>query len=406
MRLTAKRVAKARKQPGRYPDGAGLYLQVASPQAASWILRFERNGVERMLGIGPLHTVGLAEARERAKMARLQLLDGVDPVDARKAAKAARALEQAKSVTFQECAERHFEQHESKWRSAKHRHQYISSLRTYAFPVIGKLPVAAIDTGLVLKTLEPIWRTIPETASRVRQRIEAVLDNASVRNLRVGDNPARWSGHLEHILPALRAAVAIEHHPALAYAELPGFMAALRARKSVPDRALEFLILTASRTGEVRGAVWDEIDLAGGVWTIPGARMKSGQPHRVPLSKVALALLGALPREGGNPFVFIGANPGQGLSPSMLQRALARIRDNITTHGFRSTFRDWAAERTAFPFETLEKSLAHSVGSRVSRSYARSDLLAERVKLMEAWSAFCGSAPAEGTVVPLRAARP
>jgi integrase len=406
MRLTAKRVAKARKFPGRYPDGAGLYLQVTSPQAASWILRFQRADRERWYGLGPLHTVGLAEARERAKAARLQLLDGVDPVDARKAALAAQALAQAKSVTFQECALHHFEKHESKWRSAKHRHQYISSLRTYVFPVIGKLSVAAIDTGLVLKCLEPIWQTIPETASRVRQRIEAVLDWATVRGYRVGDNPARWSGHLEHILPALRAAVQ-EHHAAVPYAEMPGFMAALRARKSVPDRALEFLILTASRTSPVRGAVWgDEIDLAGGVWTIPGLRMKSGQPHRVPLSKVAIELLAGLPREDGNSHVFIGANPGQGLSPSALQRALARIRDDVTVHGFRSTFRDWAGERTGFPFEVLEKALAHSVGSKASRAYARSDLLAERTKLMEAWGTFCGSPPAEGTVVPLRAARP
>ena len=405
MRLTAKRVAKVSKVVGRHPDGNNLYLQVSSPQAASWILRYQRDGRERWRGLGPLHTVSLSEARKRAKAARLQLLDGVDPVDARKAAQAAQALAQAKAVTFQVCAERHFEKHESKWRSAKHRHQYISSLRSYAFPVIGKLPVAAIDVGLVLRCVEPIWQTIPETASRVRQRIEAVLDWATVRGYRVGDNPARWGGHLEHILPALRGAVQ-EHHAAVPYAEMPGFMAALRARNGVDDRALEFLILTSSRTSPVRGAVWDEIDLGGGVWTIPGLRMKSGQPHRVPLSERALELLRALPTEDGNPFVFVGANPGQGLSPSMLQRALARIRDDVTVHGFRSTFRDWAGERTGFPFEVLEKALAHSVGNKASRAYARSDLLAERAKLMEAWGAFCGSPPAEGTVVPLRAARP
>jgi integrase len=191
------------------------------------------------------------------------------------------------------------------------------------------------------------------------------------------------------------------------YAEMPAFMAALRERKSVPDRALEFLILTASRTGEVRGAVWDEIDLAGGVWTVPGARMKSGQPHRVPLSEPALALLEALPREGtSNAFVFIGARPGQGLSPSMLQRSLARIRDDATVHGFRSTFRDWAGERTGFPFEVLEKALAHTVGNKASRAYARSNSLTERNKLMQKWAAFCGSPPAEGAILPMRAARP
>jgi integrase len=400
MRLTAKRVLKARKRIGRYADGAGLYLQVASPGAASWILRYERDGHERWFGLGPLHTVGLAEARERAKAARLQLLDGVDPVEARKAAKAAKALEAAKAVTFQECAENHFNQHETKWRNGQHRQQYIASLRTHVFPVIGKLPVSAIDTGLVLKVLEPIWQTIPETASRIRQRIEAVLDYATVRNLRTGDNPARWSGHLEHILPALRATTSIEHHPALPYAELPGFMSQLRERKGVPARALEFTILTAARTGETIGARWDEI--SGDVWTIPGARMKSGEPHRVPLSKAALALLNDLPREPGNPFVFIGANSGRPPSINTLRIALARIRNDVTVHGFRSTFRDWADERTASPFQVSEKALAHTIGSRASRSYARSDLLAERAKLMEKWGVFCSSAPVEGAVVPIR----
>jgi integrase len=406
MRLTAKRILKARKRIGRYADGAGLYLQVASPSAASWILRFERDGRERWLGLGPLHTVGLSEARTRAKAARLQLLDGVDPVDARKAAKAAKALEAAKAVTFQECAESHFDQHETKWRNSQHRQQYIASLRNYVFPAIGRLPVSSIDTGLVLKCLEPIWTTIPETASRIRQRIEAVLDYATTRNLRIGDNPARWSGHLEHILPALRSTTTIAHHPALPYAELPDFMRQLRAHKGVLARALEFTILTAARTGETIGARWDE--LAGGVWTIPGARMKSGQPHRVPLSKAAIALIDNLPREKDNPFVFIGANAGRSFSINMLRTALARIRDDVTVHGFRSTFRDWAAERTAYPFEVLEKALAHAIGSKVSRSYARSDLLAERAKLMEQWDAFCSSAPVEradkgATVVPMRA---
>src|SRR6516225_1859552 len=253
MRLTAKRVLKARKRPGRYPDGAGLYLQVTSPQsrrsrgAASWIFRFERDGRERMLGLGPLHTVSLKEARERAKQARLQLLDNIDPVQAKQAAKA---------HTFRQVAESYFEQHQSKWRNAKHREQFIGSLRTYAFPVIGALPVAAIDTGLVLKVIEPLWKRIPETASRVRGRIEMILDYATVRNLRIGDNPARWKGHLAHLLP-VRNAATIKHHAALPYAELPSFMHALRQRKDVAARALEFAVLTAARSGEVLGARWD-----------------------------------------------------------------------------------------------------------------------------------------------------
>jgi integrase len=401
MRLTSKRVLNARKRPGRYPDGHGLYLQVTSGNAASWVLRFERAGRERMLGLGPLHTVGLKEARERAKAARLQLLDGVDPVAARKQAKAARALEAAKSVTFQECAESYFEAHESKWRNAKHRQQFINSLRTYAFPVIGKLPVAAIDTGLVLKVIEPIWRTIPETSNRLRSRLEMVLDFATVRNLRTGDNPARWSGHIEHLLPR-RAATSIAHYPALPYAEVPSFMQELRKRKDVPARALEFAILTAARSSEVLNATWDEVDQSN-VWTIPGARMKGGTPHRVPLAPQAVALLKKLPREADNPYIFIGARPGKPLSTNVLQKALARIRDDVTVHGFRSTFRDWGGERTAFPFEVLEKALAHTVGNKSSRSYARSDLLAERAKLMEAWATYCYTPAAEGAVVPMRA---
>jgi len=416
MRLTAKRVFKARKRRGRYPDGAGLYLQVTSPQsrrargAASWIFRFERDGRERMLGLGPLHTVSLKEARERAKQARLQLLDNIDPVQAKQAAKAQRALEAAKAVTFRQVAESYFEQHQSKWRNAKHREQFIGSLRTYAFPVIGALPVAAIDTGLVLKVIEPLWKRIPETASRVRGRIEMILDYATVRNLRIGDNPARWKGHLAHLLP-VRNAATIKHHAALPYAELPSFMHALRQRKDVAARALEFAVLTAARSGEVLGARWDldEIDVDARIWTISAERMKGGKPHRVPLSKRAVELLKTLPREGGNPFVFIGARSGGPLWKQALQWTLARVgRNGITIHGFRSTFRDWAAERTAFPFEVCERALAHVTGSKSSRSYARSDLLEERRKLMSMWADFCHSSSAErgADVVPMRAARP
>jgi integrase len=407
--LTAKRLLKARKTPGLHLDGAvpGLYLQVTSPPttttrgAASWVLRYEHNKRERMFGLGPLAVVSLKQARERAKAARLQLLDGVDPVEARKAAKATAALDRAKAVTFEQAARSHFKSMESGWRSAAHAKEYMRSLERHVFPVIGRLPVSAIDTGLVLRCLEPIWTKIPETASRVRQRIEAVLDYGTVRNLRVGDNPARWGGHIEHILPG-RNGTDIKHFAALPYSEMGAFMADLRQRDGIDTRALEFAILTASRSGEVLHARWDEIK--GDVWEIPGPRMKGGKPHRVPLSPQAVALLEQLPDKTAGGPVFTRSG-GRALGRDSLERALARVREGVTPHGFRSTFRDWAAERTAFPHEVCERALAHVTGSKSSRAYARSDLLDERRKLMEAWATYCYSPPiaAVGKLVPLRA---
>ena len=403
MRLTAKRIARLRKRIGRYPDGHGLYLQIASAGAASWLFRYEVAGRERMLGLGPLHTVSLKQARERAKAVRLQLLDGVDPIEARKAAKAARALEAAKAVTFREAAEGYLVAHEGRWRSGKHRDQWHTTLATYAYPILGRLPIAAIDTGLVLRALEPIWRTIPETAARVRGRIEKVLDYAAVRNLRAGENPARWKGHLEHILPR-RSAIAIKHHAALPYAELPRFMAELRQRDGVAARALEFAILTAARTGEVLHATWDEVK--DGIWEIPAGRMKAAKPHRVPLSAQVVVLLKALPRADGNPHVFIGQAPGSPISPSVLRKVLERMdRADITAHGFRSSFADWVSERTSFPDRVREAALAHVGGGKTTRAYARSDLLEERVRLMQAWADFSYGAEAAGEVVPMRKAR-
>jgi integrase len=410
--LTAKRVAKARKMPGRYPDGTvpGLYLQVVTPQttttrgAASWVLRFERNGRERMAGIGPLAVISLAEARNRAKAMRRGLLDGVDPIEARKAAKAQAALEAAKAVTFRQAAESYFEANRSKWRAQKHAQEFIGSLARYAFPVIGALPVGAIDTGLVMKVIEPIWRDKTETASRTRGRIEMILDYATVRNLRTGDNPARWRGHIEHLLPA-RGATDIEHFAALPYAELPAFMAELHVADGTDARALESAILCANRTGEVLGARWPEIDLGRGLWTIPGTRMKGGQPHRVPLSKAAIALLEALPGRSEEGPVFVSFRPGKPLNKNALKNVLARIRAGVTVHGFRSTFRDWAAERSGrrFSYAARELALAHVVHSKQGRAYERTDLLEERRALMEAWAAYCYSPPAEGALVPMRA---
>jgi integrase len=427
--LTVKRIARL-KQKGRYSDGGGLYLQINESGSKSWVFKFERtvrdgNGQpkrkETMMGLGGLATFGLAEARERARLLRQQVKDGIDPLAAKRTAKAERELAAAKTLTFSEAAQQYFDQHESKWRNAKHRAQFIATLRDYAFPVIGNLPVAAVDTGLVLKVLEqkvaaergypagPLWQARPETASRLRGRIESVLGWATVRGYRQGDNPARWRGHLSEALPARSANGKVEHHAALPYAELPAFMADLRKREGVAAQALEFTVLTAARTGEVIGARWDwdEIDLKAGVWVVPAGRMKAGKEHRIPLSPRAVELLKDLYREDDNDFVFIGPRAGSGLSNMAMTTVLRRMgRSDITVHGFRSAFRDWAAERTNFPREVAEMALAHTIGDKVEAAYRRGDLFAKRKALMEAWAKYCEApAPAGDKVVPMKRAR-
>jgi integrase len=404
--LTARKVATTNK-PGRYADGHGLILQVQSKDSKSWLFRYERGGRERWMGLGPVHTISLADARERALKARRLLLDGIDPLDARKAEKAARALEAARAITFERATRDYFDQHEKSWKNGKHAAQFLTTLETYAFPVLGKLPVAAIDTSLILKVLEPIWPTITETASRVRGRIEAVLNWATVRGYRSGENPARWKGHLAEVLPARGKIAKIEHHAALAFDALPAFAAALRTREGIAARALEFTILTAARTGEVIGATWDEIDLETKTWTVPAGRMKAGKEHRVPLSDRAVELLKALPREDRNPFVFIGSRERSGLSNMAMTTVLRRMgADDITVHGFRSTFRDWAAERSSFPNHVVEMALAHGIENKVEEAYRRGDLFAKRRQLMAAWAKYTSSTPAKAgdNVVAMRSA--
>lgn len=382
----------------------GLLLVVVNKNNASWQLRYERHGRERWLGLGPVGIVGLAEARERARAARLQLLDGLDPIDMKRAAKAAAALAAAKAMSFQEAATQYFNQHAAKWRNRKHRDQFLSTLGAYVFPVIGTLPVGAIDTGLVLKCLEPHWHDQTETMSRVRGRIELVLDWATVRDLRSGDNPARWRGHLAEVLPQRSKLERATHHPALPYAELPAFLAELRHREGVAARALEFVILTATRTNEVLGARWDEIDLSNATWTVPAGRMKGSREHRVPLSAPAVALLKAAYVQDGNPFVFISPQTGGGLNGTSLFAVLRRMgRRDITVHGFRSSFRDWAAEQTAYPNHVVEQALAHTVGNAVERAYRRGDLFDKRRTLMAAWASFLEKPVEAGEVIPLRA---
>jgi integrase len=406
MGLTTKRITRLRKRPGRYHDGHGLYLQVLSPKSASWILRYQHHGKERMLGLGPVRLIGLKEARERAREQQRKLkIDGIDPVEDRKAKKVERVLAAAKAMSFADCATAYFSQHEAKWRNRKHAAQFLSTLRMYVFPILGSLPVAAIDTGLVLRCVEPIWSAKTETASRVRGRIESVLDWATVRGYRSGDNPARWKGHLDQVLPARGTIAKVAHHPALPYTELPAFMADLRGRDGIAARALEFTILTAARTGEVIGAQWNEIDTDTKIWTVPAGRTKGSREHRVPLCVQALELLGELYTEDSNNYVFLGSQRGGALSNMAMTATLKRMgRDDITVHGFRSTFRDWAAERTNFPNHVVEMALAHTIGDKVEASYRRGDLFDKRRLLMEAWARYCSRPIPEGAVVPLQRA--
>jgi integrase len=414
--LTAKRIEQLKKKPGRYRDDRGLYLRVFSPRNAGWVLRYERHGRERMMSLGPLHTVTLAQARERARDARLLLLDGVDPLEQKKSLKAERALQANRALTFEEAARQYFDQHEKKWRNPKHRAQFISTLNTYAFPKIGKLAVGAVDTGQILRVLEQkhadypdtrLWEAVPETANRVRGRVEAILDWATVRGLRTGDNPARWRGHLANVLPARAQIQKPQHHAALPYSELPKFMTALNEREGIAAKALAFTILTAARTSESIGARWDEIDLKAKTWTVPAGRIKGGREHRVPLSDRALQLLKALPHEEDNAFVFIGPR-SNGLSNMAMANVLDRMgRGDITVHGFRSCFMDWAHEQTAYAKVVIDQALAHVVGDKVEAAYRRGDLFDKRRRLMADWGKYCAQKPAtkSANVVSLHGAR-
>src|SRR5262245_23451341 len=289
-RLTALKVDKA-KRAGMYADGGGLYLRVTHSGTKNWVFRFMLNGRPRWMGVGPLHTIGLAEARNRAAVFRMQRHDGVDPIERRRAERLQARLDAAKAVAFKECAAMYIASHKAGWRNPKHASQWEATLGTYAEPVIGDLSVQRIDTALVLKVLEPIWTMKPEAAGRVRGRMESILDWAKVRGYRTGENPARWRGHLDKLLPPRSKVRRVEHHAALPYAELPSFSLRLRKQEGMAARALEFAILTAGRTGEVVGARWNEMDLREKVWTVPAERMKAGKDHRVPLSERALGIL-------------------------------------------------------------------------------------------------------------------
>jgi integrase len=405
-KLTALKVERT-NQPGMYGDGGGLYLRVANGQAKNWVFRFMLNGRPRWMGMGPLHTVSLAEARKRAGEHRLRRHDGIDPIEARRAERLKARLEAAKAITFKECAESYIRAHRAGWRNNKHAAQWEATLATYAESIIGKLSVQTIDTALVLKVLEPIWRKKPETAVRLRGRIESILDWAKVRGYRTGENPARWKGHLDHLLPARGKVRKVEHHAALPYGELPGFLAALREQEGIAARALEFTILTSARTGETIFARWHELDLLDKTWIVPAERMKAGREHRVPLSARALAILEEMQphRAGDDGFVFPGGKAGKPLSNMAFLMLLRRMkRDDLTAHGFRATFKTWASERTNFQNEIVEAALAHVVGSKVEQAYRRGDMFEKRCRLMDSWAEFCNKPRAQGAVLSLRQA--
>jgi len=346
--LTARRVETA-KEPGYYADGGGLYLQVTTG-GRSWIFRYQLAGRRRDMGLGPVDVVTLAEARDKALAARKLVNDGYDPIETKRVALAAESLSAAKALTFKAAAEKYIAAHKAGWKSKKHAAQWSATLGTYVYPIFGELPVAAVDTALVTKALEPIWSTKPETAGRIRGRIESVLDWARARGYRGGENPARWRGHLDNLLPRRGKVRRVEHHAALPYVEIGAFMSELRNGDSVSARALEFAILTAGRTGEVLGARWEEINLEERLWVVPADRMKGGREHRVPLSPSSVALLKKLAQSRAGAFVFPGGRRGKPLSNMALLMQLRRMgRGDLTAHGFRSTFRDWAAERPTSP---------------------------------------------------------
>jgi integrase len=417
-------------EPGMYPDGAGLYLRVTlqadGAHSRYWLFRYAHRGTgkDRQLGLGALHTVSLAQARTAARECRELLLAGKDPVETRRTQEATQAATDAKVMTFDQCRDAYVAIHRPGWSSTAHADQWPSSLKTYATPIFGHLPVAAVDTGLVLKALEPHWAAKTETMSRVRGRIEAILDWAKVRGLRDGENPARWRGHLAHMLPSKTKLNKgkVAHHPALPYQQIGEFMTDLRSHSGAAARMLELAILVGGRSNEVLGMQWSEIEWATGIWTVPAERMKGRREHRVPLSEPALVVLRTMQQtQQSSTYVFPGIKPGKSLCDMMLHKLIRRLNDarekaglpqwtdpkqsnrTVTAHGFRSAFRDWVSEATIFPDALAEAALAHASGDKVEAAYKRGELLEKRRKLMAAWAKFCGKPSAgHGEVVPLR----
>ena len=390
--------------PGFHAVGgvAGLHLQVKNSGARSWILRAKVGDKRRDIGLGGYPDVNLASAREYARDARNKIKDGIDPVEAREERRNALRAAQAKHLTFSDAAVRCHETKTPGFRNAKHCKDWISSINRFVNPSIGDMPVSSVELAHVVQVLEPIWKSKTETATRVRQRIEAVLGWATVSGFRVGDNPARWKGNLEHALPDPSKIRKVRHHPALDWQEIGEFMSLLQAREGVAARALEFLILTAARSGEVRLATWDEIDVDGRLWTVPGHRMKAGKTHRVPLSESALRILHKLPRHAGSAYLFTSPRGGA-LSDMSISAVCRRMEIAAVPHGFRSSFKDWCRCSTAYADEVSELALAHVSTDSTRSAYARDQLLSKRETLMEDWARFCYSGPRADVVTPIRA---
>ena len=394
---------------GRHADGGGLNLLVKESGARSWVYRFMLKGKSRDIGLGPASgpdIISLSKARDLASAHRLKVKAGIDPLAERhrEAAEALAAAQAAKiaGVTFRYVAEAYIAANEGSWRNGKHRQQWRNTLASYVYPVMGELPVADIGTAHVLQILEPIWQEKPETASRIRGRIEALLDAAKARGYRDGENPARWRGHIAQILPA-RSKLTRGHHKALAYSELPSFMSQLRAREAMAALALEFVILTATRTSEMLGAKWGEVDLEKAIWTIPAVRMKAGKEHRVPLSPRAIEILQTVKLKSSE-WLFPSEKGGK-LSTMAMSMLLRRMKLDCTVHGFRSAFRDWSAECTGYAHEVCEMALAHTIGNKAEAAYRRGDMFEKRRRLMEDWAAYCiGKGAAFATVTPIRGA--
>jgi integrase len=408
MSLTIKRVAKLVRagKEGDYLDGPpagvrGLYLQIRNQKNASWGLRYQLHGRTHWMGLGSAllgDGVALDVAREKAKAARQQLRDKIDPLTVRRQQHASQAAAALGIITFAEAAKQFHAHHEAGWKNRKHAAQVIQTLQTYANPILGALSVADIDTPLVLRVLEPIWNKKPETASRVRGRIESVLAWAAVRGYRPkGDNPARWKGHLNQALPKRSRVAVVNHHKAMPYAEVPTFMPQLLAREGIAAQALAFTIMTAARSGEVLGARWSEIDLENETWTVPAGRMKAGKEHRVPLAPQVIELLHSLPRDAvaSDGYLFIGAAAGATLCHTAMSAVLKRMKLDVVPHGFRSSFSTWAGEQTNFAREVVEQSLAHVIGNKVEAAYKRTTLFDKRRKLMDAWAKYCLTPPAK-----------
>lgn len=388
-RLSAIEIKKI-VRPGMYPDGGGLYLQVSVSGSKSWIYRYAILGREREMGLGPYPGVTLAEARGRAEAGRAARREGADPIEMRRLERQRSQLEAAKALSFREAAESFIRSQSAGWRNDKHCEQWRSTLNTYAYPVFGDLSVQNIDVTLVMKVIEPIWVTKTETASRLRGRIEKVLDWANARGYREGENPARWRGLLQNLLPKRAKVRGVRHHPAMPYKQIRTFMSALRKQSTAVAQALDFLILTAGRTGEVTGMTWDEVNFGEKLWSIPAERMKAGKSHRVPLSEPALSLLRKRRNIAIGPYVFPGRSPERPMSNMAMLMLMKRMNlAEFSVHGFRSSFRDWVAEETSHTPELAEMALAHTISNKVEAAYRRGDLLEKRQILMREWSLYC-----------------